>query len=97
MCRPLVRDEVQMSELWLLALSCCTRYFGGKCPADTLVLLFKAGDQLRRPCHRPVLTQSLQFSTQRRHRTGSQVVTTALEVVRCPFELLGLPFSHGLA
>src|SRR5262252_595374 len=97
MWRPLVRDEVQMSELWLLALSLCTCYFGGKCPADALVLLLKAGDQLRRPCPRPVLTQRLQFSTQRRHPAGSQVVTAALEVVSRSSKLLRLPFGHGLA
>src|SRR5689334_6656084 len=97
MCRPLVHDEVQMSGLWLLALSCCTCYFGGKCPADVLVLLLKAGDQLRCPCHRPILTQSLQFSTQRRHRACSQVVAAALEVVSRSPKLLRLPFGHGLA
>src|SRR5438552_18686793 len=97
MCRPLVRDEVHMSWLWLLALSFCTCYFGGKCPADALVLLLKAGDQLRRPCHRPVLADGLQFSTQRRHRACSQVVAAALEVVSSSSKLLRLPFGHGLA
>src|SRR5438876_598633 len=97
MCRPLVRDEVQMSELWLLALSCCTCYFGGKCPADAPVLLLKAGDQLRSPFDRSTLAQRLQFSAERGHPTGSQIVTAALEVVSRSSKLLRLPFGHGLA
>src|SRR5689334_10370307 len=96
MCRPMVRDEVQMSELWLLALSLCTCYFCGKCPADALVLLLKVGDQLRRPCDRPILTDGLQFSAECGHPRGSQIVTAALEVVSRSPKLLRLPLEHCL-
>src|SRR6266566_3549033 len=96
MCRPLVRDEVQMSGLWLLALSFCTCYFGGKCPADALVLLLKAGDQLRRPFDRSTFAQRLQFSAECGHPRGSQIVTAALEVVSRSPKLLRLPLEHCL-
>src|SRR6266566_2951704 len=86
-----------MSWLWLLALSSHSCYFGSQCLADAPVLLLEAGDQLRRRLDPPVLTQSLQFSTQRRHRACSQVVAAALEVVSRLSKLLRLPFGHGLA